>query len=90
MQKHSGSKNSLEGRNLDRNQAPSSGRALAGPLKDITRIIQKPLLRCLGCVFRVGVLLEGVPSPQYEVLSALEQVFIKHLSDIYCQLWDLK
>jgi hypothetical protein len=41
-------------------------------------------------VFRVGVLLEGVPSPQSEVLSALEQDFIKNLSDIYCQLWDLK
>ena len=94
MQKHSGSKNSLEGRNvgrnLDRNQAPSSVRALAGPLKDIQRIVQKPVLRCLGCVFGVIVPLAGEPSPQSEVLSALEQVFIKNLSDIYCQLWDLK
>uniref|UniRef100_A0A4W5N2B4 Uncharacterized protein n=1 Tax=Hucho hucho TaxID=62062 RepID=A0A4W5N2B4_9TELE len=41
--------------------------ALAGPLKDIQR-----LLRCLGCVLRVVVLLEGEPSPQSEVLSTLE------------------
>ena len=39
-------------------------RALAGPLKDIER----PLLRSLGCVFRVVVMLEGEPSPQSEVL----------------------
>ena len=37
-------------------------------------------LSCLGCVLRVIVLLEGEPSPQSEVLSALEQVFIKDLS----------
>ena len=55
-------------------------RALAGPLKDIQRLVAKPLLRCLGCVFRVVVLLEGEPSPQSEVLSVLEQVFIKDLS----------
>ena len=30
-------------------------------------------------VFRVVVLLEGKPLPQSEVLSALEQVFIKDL-----------
>ena len=51
--------------------------ALAGPLKDIQRLVPKPLLHCLGCVLRVIVLLEGEPSPQSEVLSALEQVFIK-------------
>ena len=51
--------------------------ALAGPLKDILRLVTKPLLRCLGCVLRVVVLLEDEPSPQSEVLSALEQVFIK-------------
>ena len=54
--------------------------ALAGPLKDIQRLVPKPLLRCLGCVLRVIVLLEGEPSPQSEVLSALEQVFMKDLS----------
>ena len=51
--------------------------ALAGALKDIQRLVLKSLLRCLGCVPRVIVLLEGEPSPQ--VLSALEQVFIKDL-----------
>ena len=41
----------------------------------------EPLLCCcLDCVLRVVVLLEGEPSPQSEVLSALEQVFIKDLS----------
>jgi hypothetical protein len=44
--------------------------------KDIQRFVPKPLLRCLGCVLRVVVLLEGEPSPQSEVLRALEQVFI--------------
>ena len=57
--------------------------ALAGPLKDIQRLVPKSLLRCLGCVLRVVVLLEGEPSPQSEVLSALEQVFIKDLSVLY-------
>ena len=54
-------------------------RALAGPLKDIQRLVRKPLLSCLGCVVGVVVLLEGEPSPQSEVLSTLEQVFIKDL-----------
>ena len=36
-------------------------RALAGPLKDILRLVPKPRLRCLGCVLRVVVLLEGEP-----------------------------
>ena len=54
-------------------------RALAGPLKDIQRLIPDLLLRCLGCVLRVVVLLEGDPSPQSEGLSTLEQVFIKEL-----------
>jgi hypothetical protein len=54
--------------------------ALAGPLRDIQRLVPKLLRRCLGCVLRVVVLLESEPSPQSEVLSALEQVFIKDLS----------
>ena len=54
--------------------------ALAGPLKDIQRLIPKPLLRCFGCVIRIVFLLEDEPSPQSGVLSALEQVFIKDLS----------
>ena len=53
---------------------------VAGPLKDIQRLVPKPLLCCLGCVLRVVVRLEGEPSPQCEVLSALEQVFINDLS----------
>ena len=53
--------------------------ALAGPLKGIQRLISKPFLRCLGCVLRVVVLLEGEPLPHSEVLSTLEQVFIKDL-----------
>ena len=54
-------------------------RALAGPLKDLQRLVPKPLLRCLGCVLRVIVLLEGEPSSHSEVLNDLEQVFIKGL-----------
>ena len=61
---------------LDRVQV----RALAGPLKDNQRLVPKPLLHCLGCVLRVVVLLEGEPSPQSEVLSAVEQLFIKDFS----------
>ena len=55
-------------------------RTLAGPLKHIQRLVPKPLLRCLGSVLSVVVLLEGEPSPQSEVLSALEQVYINALS----------
>ena len=54
-------------------------RALAGTLKDIQRLVPKPLLRCLGFVLRVVVLLEGEPLPQSAVLRALEQIFIKGL-----------
>ena len=54
--------------------------ALAGPLKEIQRLVPMPLLHCLGCVLRVVVLLEGEPLPQSEVLRALKQVFIKDLS----------
>ena len=60
-------------------------RVLAGPLKDIQRLVPKPLLHCLGCVLRVIVLLEGESSPQSEALSALEQVFIKDLS-VLCSI----
>jgi hypothetical protein len=49
--------------------------ALAGLLK--------PLLHCLGCVLKIVVLLEGEPSAQSEVLSALEQVFIKDLCTLF-------
>jgi hypothetical protein len=55
-------------------------RALAGPLKDIQRLVPKPLLHCLGCVLMLVVLLEGEHSLEPEVLSTLEQVVIKELS----------
>ena len=54
--------------------------ALAGPLKDIHRVALKPLLWYLGCVVRVVVLLKDEPSPQSEIKSALEQVFIQDVS----------
>ena len=43
--------------------------ALTGALKDIQGLVPKSLLRCLGCVLKVVVLLEGELSPQSEVLS---------------------
>ena len=54
--------------------------ALNGPLRDIQRLIPKTFFRCLGFVLSVIVLLEGKPLPQSEVLSSLDQVFIKDLS----------
>ena len=42
---------------FDRDQV----QALAGPLKDIQRLVPKLLLRCLGCLLRVVVLLGGDP-----------------------------
>ena len=53
---------------------------LDGQIKDIQRLVPKPILHCLGCVLRVVALLEGEPSPQSDVMSALEQVFIKDRS----------
>ena len=47
-------------------------RALAGPLNYIQRLVSKPVLFCLCCV--LVVLLEGGTLPQFEFLSALEQV----------------
>ena len=58
---------------------------LSWPLKDIQRLVPKPLLLCLGCVLMVVVLLEGEPSPQSEVLSTLERFFIKDLS-VLCSI----
>ena len=52
-------------------------RALAGPLKNIQRLVPKPLLRGPGGVLKGVVLLDGEHSPQSEVLSALQQGFIK-------------
>jgi hypothetical protein len=68
-------------RSLDRVQV----RALAWTLKDIQRLVPKPLLCCLGCVLRVVVLLEGEPSPQSEDLSALKQNLVS-LDAFFCKL----
>jgi hypothetical protein len=57
---------------------------LAGSLEDIQRLVPTPLLRCLCYVLRDIVLLENEPSPQSEVLSTLEQVFIKDLYTLLC------
>ena len=43
-------------------------------------VVPKPLLCCLGWVLTFIVLLEGEPSVQSEVLSILDQVFIKDIS----------
>ncbi len=48
------------------------------------RVVPKPLLHCLGCVRRVIVMLEGELSVQSEVLSALNQAFIKDISVFSC------
>ena len=58
--------------------------ALAGPLKDIQRLVLKPLLCLLGRVLRVIVMLEDEASPQSKVSSALEQVFIKDFDVLSC------
>ena len=52
-------------------------RALAGPLKDIQGVVPKPLLRCLGCMLKVIVLLEGEPLAQCEALSTLDPVLLR-------------
>ena len=57
--------------------------ALAGPLKDIQRLVPKPLL---GCVLRATVPLEGEPAPTSEILSMVEQVFISLLCAVYLSL----
>ena len=38
-------------------------RALDGALKDIQRLVRKPLLHCLGCLLSVVGLFEGKSSP---------------------------
>ncbi len=58
--------------------------ALAEPLEDIHIVVPKLLLHCLGCVRRVIVMLKGELSAQSEVLSALNQVFIKDISVLSC------
>lgn len=50
--------------------------ALAGLLKDIRRVVQTPLLSCLGFLLKFFGLLEDEPLLQSEDHSALEQVNI--------------
>lgn len=50
--------------------------ALAELLKDIRRVVQKPLLSCLGFLLKFFGLLEDEPLLQSEDHSALEQVNI--------------
>jgi hypothetical protein len=59
--------------------ATLSIQSLRGPAEKNRRLVLKPPLCCLGCVLRVVILLESEPSPQSEVLSALEQVFIEEM-----------
>ena len=54
-------------------------RALAGPPRDIYRVVPKPILCWFGSVLRVISLMEGEPLVQSEVLSTLDLVFIKNI-----------
>jgi len=56
---------------------------MSEPLKDIHRVVLKPLLCYLGCVLWVVVLLEDEPSHRFEIQSALKQVIIKDVS-VHC------
>ena len=57
--------------------------ALAGPLKDAQTFSKATPLFSWLCV-SVVVMLEGKPSPQSEVQSALVQVFFKDLGVLSC------
>ena len=46
-------------------------------------VVPNPVLCCLGCVLWVIVLLEGEPSAESEVLSTLDQVFIKDITVLW-------
>ena len=63
-------------RDVRSGSSPGSGRATQGHCETCP----EATTACPGCVLRVVVLLEGEHLPQSEVLSALEQVFIKDLS----------
>ena len=60
-------------------------RVLAWTLKEIHRVVSKPLICCLAVVFMVIALLEGEPSAQSEVLNPLDLVFIKDVS-VHCSV----
>ena len=57
-------------------------RALAGPLKYIQRLVPKPLLLLAVCLRSLSCWKVNL-CPQSEVLSTLEQVFIKDLSVLF-------
>lgn len=60
-------------------RSPGSGRATL----DTRRVVPKPFLCCLGCVLRINVTLEGEPPAQYQVLCAVEFVFLKDISILW-------
>ena len=55
------------------------GRALFGPLKDIQKLVLKPLLRCLGSVHMVIVLLEGEPHRALDRFSSRISLYFSPL-----------
>lgn len=59
--------------------------ALAGPLKDINRLVLKSLLHWFSCVLKIIVLVENKLSAQSEALNARDKVFLKVLS-VFCLL----
>ncbi len=79
-------KHCLSDEGLSKNPSPvvQVQLAVAGLLEDIHGVVPKTLLRCLGCVRRVIVMLEGELSAQSEVLSTLNQGFIKDISIFSC------
>ena len=72
-------------RDVRSDSSPGSSWATQGHSENVWPTPAIQLLRCIGSVLRVVVLLEGEPSPQSAVLSALEQVFIKDLF-VLCSL----
>lgn len=52
-----------------------SVRTLAGPLKNIDRVVPKPLLCYFSCVLGVVVLLEVEPPADSEVVNTVEKGF---------------
>lgn len=54
--------------------------------KTFTDLSWSHSLFCLGCAFQVIVMSETEPSLHYEVLSALEQVFLKDVSVLWSVL----
>jgi hypothetical protein len=59
--------------------------ALAGPLKDLNILVQKPFQHCFGYMLGVIVLLKRKSSPQPKVFCTLKQVLIKDLP-VFCSI----